>query len=195
MRGGSEGPPGELADLSLRELLEALSQRTPAPGGGAASAWTGAVAAALVEMAAAYAELPDVGQRAAALRAELLRDGERELRSYEPVLEAQRLPEDDPGRAERLAAALSAASEAPLSIARACAAVAGLAADVAGRSKRSLAGDAIAAAVLAEAACRAAVRLVEINLRESADARLEEAVRLAGDAAAARERALRADFA
>jgi formiminotetrahydrofolate cyclodeaminase len=66
---------------------------------------------------------------------------------------------------------------------------------VTGRSKRSLAGDAIAAAVLAEAACRAAVRLVEINLRESADARLEEAVRLAGDAAAARERALRADFA
>jgi formiminotetrahydrofolate cyclodeaminase len=195
MRGGSEGPPGELADRSLRELVAALSQRTPAPGGGAASAWTGAIAAAVLEMAAAYAEAPDVGQRSAALRTELLRDGERELRSYQPVLEAQRLSKDDPARADRLAAALSAASEAPLSIARACAEVAGLAAGVTGRSKRSLAGDAIAAAVLAEAACRAAVRLVEINLRESADARLEEAVRLAGDAAAARERALRADFA
>ena len=149
------------------------------------------MAAALLEMAAGFAGADEVGERAAVLRGQLLQDGERELQSYEPVLAAVRLPRDDPSRSERIAEALSVASEAPLEIAHVSAEVAELAAAVAGQSKSSLGGDAIAAAVLAEAATRAAARLVEINLLDSADdSRLGEVANLAGRAAAARERAL-----
>jgi formiminotetrahydrofolate cyclodeaminase len=181
---------GEFAERSLRELLAALSEQTPAPGGGCASAWTAAIAAAVVEMAAAFAGADEVGARAAVLRGRLLQDGERELRSYRPVLEALRLPSDDPVRNERVAAALSDASEAPLSIARGAAEVAELAAAVAAQSTASLAGDAIAAVVLAEGACCAAARLVEINLSDSGDARVGEVVELAGRAATTRAGAL-----
>jgi len=178
-------------DGPLDELLAALSEHTPAPGGGSAAAWTGAMAAALLQMAAAYADADETAERAAALRAELVELGERELHSYEPVLAAQRMPAADPSRAERIASALSEASQSPLAIARAGAEVADLAAGVAEQSKPALAGDAVVAVLLAEAATRAAGRLVEINLRgRSGDPRLAEVGELADRAARARERAL-----
>jgi formiminotetrahydrofolate cyclodeaminase len=181
---------GDLADRPLRELLAAVAERTPAPGGGYASAWAGAMAAALLEMAAAFADDSQAVERAAALRGQLLHEGGRELRSYQPVLEAMQLPLDDPARGEHLETALSGASEAPLQIARASAEVAELAAAVAARSKPTLAGDAIAAVVLAEASSRAAARLVEINLAGTDDARLPEVAELAERAGQARQRAL-----
>jgi methenyltetrahydrofolate cyclohydrolase len=181
---------GDLAERPLRELLAAVAERTPAPGGGYASALTGAMAAALLEMAAAFAGDSESVERATALRGQLLHDGERELGSYQPVLDAMRLPLDDPARGEHMETALSEASEAPLEIARASAEVAELAAAVAARSTPTLAGDAIAAVVLAEASSRAAARLVEINLRDSGDPRLEEVAELAKRAATARSRAL-----
>jgi len=149
------------------------------------------MAAALLEMAAAFAGDSEAAARAASLRGQLVRDGERELRSYEPVLEALRVSREDPARAERVAGALSDASDAPLAIARASAEVAEMAVALVGQSKPSLAGDAIAAVVVAEAATRAAARLVEINLRDATDdPRLEEVDRLARRAASARERSL-----
>jgi methenyltetrahydrofolate cyclohydrolase len=181
---------GDLADRPLSELLDALSERTPAPGGGCASAWTGAMSAALLEMAAAFADDVEAGDRASVLRGALLQEGGRERHSYGPVLEAVRLPPEDAARPQRLAAALADASDAPLAIARACVEVAELGAAVVARSKPALAGDAIAAVVLAEGACRAAARLVEINLRESGDARLSDVAKLAARAADARARAL-----
>ena len=112
------------AQRSLGSLLVELAGRTPAPGGGSASAWAGALAAALAEMAAAFADEPQAAAQATALRAELLAAGERELTSYLPVLEAERLPKSDPSRKQRLDSALAEASEPPLAIARASAEVA-----------------------------------------------------------------------
>ena len=103
--------------------------------------------------------------------------------SYEPVLRAT-----TPEARER---ALSEASDAPLAIARASAEAADLAALVLAESKPALKGDAAAGVLLAEAATRAAARLVEINLRgQPNDPRLEEVARLSQGAAAARERAI-----
>jgi formiminotetrahydrofolate cyclodeaminase len=176
------------ADRPLTELLASLAAQTPAPGGGSASAWTGALAAGLVEMAARFAEAEDAAARATALRAELLASGERELSSYQPVLEAMRLPRNDPSRSERIAAALSDASESPLAIARATAEVAELGMTIAGESKPAIVGDAITGVLLAEAACRSAARLVEINLaRYGEDPRVGEAGVFVDRAAVARE--------
>lgn len=161
-------PAGDLAELSLSELLRRLAARTPAPGGGSSAAVTCAFAAGLVEMAAGFDRAPEAGQsalRAAALRAEALELAERELHSYQPVLDALRLPVGDGERGRELAAARSSASDPPFRVAAIGAELAELAAELACAGNPNLAGDAIAGALLAEAACRAAARLVELNLR------------------------------
>jgi methenyltetrahydrofolate cyclohydrolase len=176
------------AQRPLTDLLAALSARSPAPGAGSGTAWAASVAAALLEMTATFAGDDARAGRAAALQRELIDCGERELHSYAPVLEANRLASDDPARASRLADALSQASETPLAIARHCAEVAELAEAVVRQSKPALTGDAAAAVLLAEACTQAAARLVEINLREGPA--VEEASELARRAASARDRVL-----
>jgi glutamate formiminotransferase/formiminotetrahydrofolate cyclodeaminase len=179
------------AQQSFGSLLVDLAAQTPAPGGGSASAWTGALAAALGEMVAGFAGDPEAAARARALRADLVAAGERELSSYAPVLDAVRLPTSEPSRKQRLDAALSEASEAPLAIARASTQVAELAQAIVARSKPSLAGDAVTAVLLAEASSRAAARLVQINLAErSEDPRLSALRELTARAGAAREATL-----
>jgi methenyltetrahydrofolate cyclohydrolase len=131
-------------------------------------------------MAASFAG-QDTG-RARELRLRALELADEELTAYAPVLEAVRLPKDDPTRAERLDRALSDAAESPLEIARVAAEVAALASDLASSGNRSLEGDANAGAELARAACRAAGRLAEINLSARPDdPRLAEARRLVDD--------------
>jgi formiminotetrahydrofolate cyclodeaminase len=191
-----------LADRSLGQLLEQVAAESPSPGGGSSCALACALAAGLVEMAAAftlsraeYAErherMATLRERAGQLRAEALELAERELTVYGAVLDTLRLPEDAPGRAERLDAALSDAADSPLAVARAAAEVAGLAAEVARTGNRHLRGDAISGAVLAEAACTAAARLAEINLTgRPGDPRREEAGELPQRALQARLMAL-----
>src|SRR4029453_18385376 len=107
-----------LADRSLGQLLEQVASESPSPGGGSSCALTCALAAGLVEMAAPFtlarardAERPErmaaMRERAGELRAHALELAELELPVYGAVLDALRLPEDAPGRAERLDAALS----------------------------------------------------------------------------------------
>jgi formiminotetrahydrofolate cyclodeaminase len=151
------------AEQPLRALLDAVAADTPAPGAGCVTAWTGALAAALLQMVAAYAGSDDIVARAAELRAELLAAGETELHAYEPVLEARRLPSDDTTRSEKLKAALQSASDSPKVIARAASEVAELAAMVADESRPDVRGDAITGELLANAAARAAAVLVEVN--------------------------------
>ena len=187
-----ESPGQALADQSVRELLDAVGARTPAPGGGASAALAGALGAGLVEMAARFtAGREDVAGEAGALRARLLELGGRELSAYEPVLDAFALDAGNPDREARLLAALSDAADSPLEIARAAAVVAALGAEVAVSGNTNLTGDAITGVALAEAACCAAARLAEINLaRVSSDPRLDEAAELTRQASAARAKAL-----
>ena len=140
-------------------------------------------------MAAAFTpDRESVAVRARELRARALELAEIELHAYEPVLEALRLPRDDPDRAGRVRAAQEVASESPLEVARVAAELAELSCDLARTGNQNLAGDAIAGALLAEASSQAAARLVAINLTEGPV--VGEATELARRAAAARETAL-----
>ncbi|MBA2516979.1 MAG: cyclodeaminase/cyclohydrolase family protein [Solirubrobacterales bacterium] len=182
------------ADRSLADLLESVAERTPAPGGGTSAAWACALAASLVEMAAAFASppRPEVCERAATLRARALELAEEDLGAYAGVLEALKLPRTDPERAGRRDAALSAAADSPLAIAGAATEVAVIAAQLAETGNPHLNGDAVVGALLAESAALAAVRLLELNLADQAqdDPRREAAGDLAGRAAVARARVL-----
>jgi methenyltetrahydrofolate cyclohydrolase len=179
-----------LGERALGSFLDDVAAATPAPGGGSSAAVTLALGAALVEMSAALAHQPEPGARAGALRAEALELAEAELGSYAPVLEAVRLPRDDPSRSGRLEEALLEASRTPLAIAERAAEAAELGASVAAASSPSVRGDAVTGALLCEAACAAAAGLVEINLaRQSSAPALERARAAAGRAARARSEA------
>ncbi len=130
----------------------------------------------------------DAFARAGELRTRALELAEIELHAYEPVLEALRLPRDDPARAERVSAAQTDASKSPLEVARVAADLADLAAELATNGNPNLTGDAIAGALLAEAAAQAAARLVAINLTDGPA--VEEAAAHAARAGTARDRAL-----
>jgi formiminotetrahydrofolate cyclodeaminase len=92
---------------------------------------------------------------------------------------------------EALGEALAAAAAIPLQIAQAGADTCELAADAAENCEPDLRGDAVAAALFAEAATRAAARLVEINLATTeADARVGHARELVARSRTATERAL-----
>jgi methenyltetrahydrofolate cyclohydrolase len=185
------------ADTPLSELARQLSERTPAPGGGAAAAAAAALAAGLVEMAAQftlaraeYAELHPRAQEiagiAAQARAQSLGLIDHDLEAYAPVLEALALPRTDPARNGRIRAASSRAAIPPLEMARVGAQLAELGAELARDGNPNLEGDALAGALLAEAACGTAARLVQINLAGSDDPADERA---RGQAAALAERA------
>lgn len=83
-----------------------------------------------------------------------------------------------------LAAALRRASEVPLAITEAAADTAALAAYTVSRCGASVRGEALVAVILAEAAARAAARLVEINLAAAAHDPHHERARCALRAAA-----------
>ncbi|MGH2857623.1 MAG: cyclodeaminase/cyclohydrolase family protein, partial [Solirubrobacteraceae bacterium] len=109
---------------------------------------------------------------------------------YRPVVQALRLPTDDPARAGAVAAALMEAAEVPFAITELAAEVAQLAADCAQRAGRHPVGDAATASVLAAAACRAAAMLVSLNLEGVADDRPGQAAQLAEQAAIVSQHAL-----
>jgi formiminotetrahydrofolate cyclodeaminase len=152
-----------LAEQRLAEVLEAVAAPTPAPGGGSSAGMVCALAAALVEMAAGIGG-GDV-TRARELRSRALDLAEQELTSYAPVLEARRLPADDPARPGRIAAALEEASAVPREIAAAAAEVASLAERAGAEAGAAVQADAETGRLLAEAAGRAATLLVETNRR------------------------------
>lgn len=191
-----------LADEPIDRLLELIAARTPAPGGGSAAACAAAMAAALEQMAAGFMQSGErsVGLRsregelhaaAGELRAAAPEIADRELHSYGDLLKARRLPEREPGRAQRIAEADHEAIAAPLELCRCAGSVAELGAELAREGNRNLAGDAICATLLAEAACRAAATLVQLNLIDRpGDQRVQEAGAFAERAQDARRRAL-----
>jgi formiminotetrahydrofolate cyclodeaminase len=198
----TDGRKTELADRSLRDVLDAVAAQEPAPGGGCSAAWAGALGAGLVEMAASFTlarpryagvhqRMLDVRRDGTRMRRRLLELAEADAVAYEPVLAAMRLPGKHPLRERRLEEAQSQAAEAPLEISETAARIAELAAETARDGNVNLAGDAIAGAVLAEGACRASARLVEIDLAGRDDSRLARVADATRRAAAARDSALR----
>ncbi|MGH2463724.1 MAG: cyclodeaminase/cyclohydrolase family protein, partial [Candidatus Limnocylindria bacterium] len=122
-----------LAELTVRDLTQRLASKAPVPGGGSASALSGALAAALVEMVCELTvgrpEYEDVdpvarqiGAAAGELRGSLLAAAEEDAAAYLAVVAARRLPRDtDDEKATRRGAigeASVAATDVPLRVAR-----------------------------------------------------------------------------
>ncbi len=141
----------QVDELRVGEFLAALGARTPAPASGAAAALTGAFAAALVELAARFANDEAAVTRAKALSSRLTKLAQEDTAAYAAFMES---------RSEE---ARNRTIEVPNEIAACADEVELLARKVRAQLTSSVAGDAEAAEELARAAARVARRLAELN--------------------------------
>jgi formiminotetrahydrofolate cyclodeaminase len=178
----------------LADFLDSVASDEPAPGGGAVAAVAVALAAGLCSMAAHLsaghlADAAELAERAEHLRERVAPLAQEDATAYGHVLVAYRAPRDRDlvERQQRIRTALSGAADVPLAIAETGAMVAEVAARLVKEGNTNLRGDAVAAALLAEAGVHAASVLVEINMRagEIADDRLQRAGEFVARAAGA----------
>ena len=140
-----------LNELRVGELLAALGERTPTPASGAATALSGALAAALTELAGRFAGDEDAVIGAKALVTQLVELADDDAEAYTAFM-ADR---SDETRARII--------QVPQQIALRADEVAELAEYVRAQLTSSVAGDAEAAVELARVAARVARRLAELN--------------------------------
>lgn len=186
-----------LYDRDLRALLEGIAGPSPAPGAGAVSGVVVAMAAGLIASAARrspdWAEARGVSAQAQALRSRVVCLAEANEEAYLVALALIGGATETGSRNEAFRKALDAAAELPLAIAECAYDVSLLGVEAATNSAPGGAEDASAAAMLAEAAARAAASLVAANLVSvPGDERVAQAQRLAAAATDAARRAVAA---
>ena len=142
-----------LQQLRVAELLKALGARTPAPASGAAAALTGALGAALVELAARFAGDDAAAARANALAARLAELADEDGEAYSAFM------------AERNDATRARIIDLPLEVAARADEASALGALVRAQLTSAVAADAEAGEALARAAAGVARRLAEVNQR------------------------------
>jgi glutamate formiminotransferase / formiminotetrahydrofolate cyclodeaminase len=140
-----------LNEQRFADVLAAVGAPTPAPASGSVIALTGALAAALAELAAGIARDEDATARTHELGRRLAELADEDAVAYTAFL-ADR---SDESRAEIV--------RVPLAIAACADEVAELADGIALRLKTTVAADARASAELARTASRVARRLAEVN--------------------------------
>ncbi len=160
---------------TLDLYLSDLASSEAVPGGGAVSALSLAQAAALVSMVAGiglkrkkyrenWPKFQEIRDRA---RAVLKRAREliyEDVKAFEEVMAAYKLPKDDPERKGKIQKALVRAAEVPLEVVKLSAEVKGLADELEPIAPKSAISDVYVSRYQAEAALKGAAENVKINL-------------------------------
>jgi glutamate formiminotransferase / formiminotetrahydrofolate cyclodeaminase len=170
---------GKMAVGGLRAgvepFIEQLAAPTATPGGGSASAASGAMAAGLAHMVAsmsrgkkAYlqyeAQLSEAIARLAPLREELKAAIDADAESYNVVMKAYRAARENDDGGVGVNAALRQATSVPLGVAERASEVRQIAETLKPITNPNMASDLTTAAALAEAALSGALSNVDINL-------------------------------
>jgi formiminotetrahydrofolate cyclodeaminase len=169
----------KLTSMTVSELLAAFRSSEPTPGGGSASALAGAVGASLLAMVAGLPKpaasndddlnhLAEAGARCTALAVQLEALIDEDSAAYDLVVGAFRMPkgtdEEKAARTAGIQRALTAATEAPLKVMRACAGGLGLVDVVGTLGNQNASSDVAVARALLSAGLSGARENVEINL-------------------------------
>jgi formiminotetrahydrofolate cyclodeaminase len=172
-------------DMTVECFLEELASKSPAPGGGSASAIAAAMGAGLVSMVVALTEtgempeddsarIKQTGLRAEALRAELLRCADEDTAAFNAVMAAYRMPrktdEEKRTRREAIQTGLKGAANAPMKTLELAMEGLHLAAYMAQKGNKNAVSDAGVGAQLFNAAACGAIFNIEINLSSIKDA-------------------------
>lgn len=164
-----------LASMSVRDFVDELSSDAPAPGGGSVSALAASMGAALAAMVAVlshtkkgfeakHEELDRIAVRGQELKDKFLAAVDADTAAFDRLLEAFRIPKDDPNRDAAIEEATIGAAEVPLSVLEGCAEVIELCRDVARIGLQASLSDAGVGAQVARAAAAGAHQNVCINL-------------------------------
>jgi len=187
----------KFAEMSVAQLIEALSSAEPTPGGGTAAAIAGAMGTSLLVMVTGLAKSKnntDEEKRALAkareqlqpLSTHLTKLADADSESFNAVMAAYRLPkasdDDKAARSRAIQDALRGATIVPLDTLRACADALAQAQAVALHGNRAAASDAGVAVELLRAAAAGAYANVRANL----DSIKDEGFKSSTDAEAAR---------
>ena len=171
-------PPVGAGEPGLAAYLEAVASAAPTPGGGSVGAVVAALAAALGEMvvnltvgrpayAAADDELRSLGNRLRNARRRFLFLAVEDERAYGGYRAAAALPkataEEQAARTDAMQAALIRSADVPARLAAGCVELLPLLGRVAHAGNKHVLSDALIAAILAEAAVRAAAVNVRVN--------------------------------
>ena len=159
---------------SCENFASLLAEKSPVPGGGGASAFVGALSAALCSMAGNFTvgkkKYADVEQDIRAnlaksdeLRRRLLSLVDDDAEAFTPLSEAYRLPKDDPERPAKLESATLNACTVPLEIIRCCAEITGLLGEMLEKGSTMLISDVGCGAVLCRASMESAAMNIYIN--------------------------------
>lgn len=179
-----------VADFTLRDVVTQLASSAPVPGGGAASAVTASLGAALVSMVAELSEgnvasashrdtQVRIGAVARALADRFLELADADAAAFAGFGAAMKLPRTTEGekaiRSVAIRAAARAAAEVPLACMEACLDLVRASEALAGRSNPNVASDLVVASVLAVAAARGAAANVDVNVPLAKDPAWEAA--------------------
>ena len=160
-------------------FLQALAEGSPTPGGGSASAYSGAAAAALVAMvarltigkkkyAAVEARMKSILERAEALRLILTAAVEEDAAAFQAVMAAMKLPKETAAQREKrtqvIEQATLQAAQVPLEVSRRALEALELAAEVVEQGNLNAISDGASGAAQAHAALTGAGYNVRINL-------------------------------
>ena len=171
-----------LASMTVRDFIDELSSDSPAPGGGSVSALAASMGAALAAMVAVIShtkkgfeskhdKLDTIAIRAQRLKDQLLSAVDADTAAFDRLLEAIRMPKDDPARDAAIANATVTATEVPLGVLECCPEVIELCREVARIGLQASLSDAGVGGQMARAAAAGAYQNVCINLANLADDR------------------------
>lgn len=167
-------------EMQIGDFLDALAAKQSTPGGGGAAALTGSQAAALLCMVANFTlgakkyanvqeEMKGYLAQAEALRGKLLALADEDVTAFRGVSACYAMPKETDAekaaRTEALQLALKEAARVPFVTAESALAVMQLAESVAAKGNSNVVSDAAVALYLADAAMRAAIINVNINLK------------------------------
>ncbi len=166
-------------EKSVNEYLEVAASKSPTPGGGSVSAVVATNAAAMVSMVAnltlgkkGYDEVQGLAQETAdacaAIIAKLKDLTAKDMESFEIFMKAWRMPGDTPeqkkAKDEAMEKAAQNASQVPLDICKQCLEILKFAAKLAPVGNKGAISDVGVGAYVAEAAMKACMLSVDINL-------------------------------
>jgi len=196
-----EAPLGSDGGQTMADFVTSLASRAPTPGGGSASAYAGALAAALVAMVSRLNDkkdgtagpLHEVIVPADGLASRLSALVQEDADSFNAVVAAWKLPDTDPNKTTVKQNAQIGATRTPLETMEQALAALRLAVEGLAKSKKNCASDAGVAALLAHAAIEGARMNVMINLPEIADERVRGELKGKADAIRVEARKLYAE--
>jgi formiminotetrahydrofolate cyclodeaminase len=169
------------SDLSVSEFISKLASESPVPGGGSASAISGAMGAALLSMVMGIALKNDTDQnrygevsdRCSRIAKEFLILSEEDAKSFREVLDAYRLPkntdDEKDKRKQAIQMSLKTASLVPLTVMKKVDEVSNYLDEIFDFSTDSTRSDFLCALLLLETSIKGAFYNVQINLKSIKD--------------------------